>query len=351
MIAIGNGTASRESENFVANTIKKVKETLKKDVYYTIVSEAGASVYSASKLATEEYPDLNVSLRGAISIARRLQDPLAEFVKIDPKAIGIGQYQHDVDQKKLSESLEGVVEDAVNTVGVDVNTATPSLLSYVSGINKTIAKNIVKYRDENGEIKERKELLKVPKLGKVAYEQCAGFIRIPNGKNPLENTGVHPESYEVAEKLLDTIGFTKQDLLDKEKLSKIKAKLNEVNIKELATKLNVGEMTLQDIIKELSKPGRDPREDMPKPILRSDVLKFEDLKEGMILNGTVRNITDFGAFVDVGVKHDGLVHISELSDKYVKRPSDVVSIGDIVKVKVIGIDNERQKVKLSMRSL
>ena len=351
MIAIGNGTASRESENFVANTLKKVKETLHKDVYYTIVSEAGASVYSASKLASEEYPDLNVSLRGAISIARRLQDPLAEFVKIDPKAIGIGQYQHDVDQKKLSESLEGVVEDAVNTVGVDVNTATASLLSYVSGINKTIAKNIVKYRDENGAIKERKELLKVPKLGNVAYEQCAGFIRIPGGKNPLEITGVHPESYEATQKLLNIIGFEKEDLLDKEKLSKIKAKLNEVNVKNLAKELNVGEMTLEDIIKELSKPGRDAREDMPKPILRSDVLKFEDLREGMILTGTVRNITDFGAFVDVGVKHDGLVHISELSDKFVKKPSDVVSIGDIVKVKVIGIDNERQKVKLSMKGL
>ena len=351
MIAIGNGTASRESENFVANTLKKVKETLHKDVYYTIVSEAGASVYSASKLASEEYPELNVSLRGAISIARRLQDPLAEFVKIDPKAIGIGQYQHDVDQKKLSESLEGVVEDAVNAVGVDINTATPSLLSYVSGINKTIAKNIVKYRDENGTIKERKELLKVPKLGKVAYEQCAGFIRIPNGKNPLENTGVHPESYVVAEQLLKNIGFTKDDLLNKEKLSNIREKLININIKDFANKLNIGEMTLQDIIKELSKPGRDPREDMPKPILRSDVLKFEDLREGMILTGTVRNITDFGAFVDIGVKHDGLVHISELSDKFVKKPSDIVSIGDIVKVKVIGIDNERQKVKLSMRGL
>ena len=351
MIAIGNGTASRESENFVANTLKKVKGTLHKDVYYTIVSEAGASVYSASKLASEEYPELNVSLRGAISIARRLQDPLAEFVKIDPKAIGIGQYQHDVDQKKLSESLEGVVEDAVNAVGVDINTATPSLLSYVSGINKTIAKNIVKYRDENGTIKERKELLKVPKLGKVAYEQCAGFIRIPNGKNPLENTGVHPESYVVAEQLLKNIGFTKEDLLNKEKLSNIREKLININIKDFANKLNIGEMTLQDIIKELSKPGRDPREDMPKPILRSDVLKFEDLREGMILTGTVRNITDFGAFVDIGVKHDGLVHISELSDKFVKKPSDIVSIGDIVKVKVIGIDNERQKVKLSMRGL
>ncbi len=351
MIAIGNGTASRESEIFVANTLKKVKETLNKDVYYTIVSEAGASVYSASKLATEEYPDLNVSLRGAISIARRLQDPLAEFVKIDPKAIGIGQYQHDVDQKKLSESLTGVVEDAVNTVGVDVNTATASLLSYVSGINKTIAKNIVKYRDENGKLKERKELLKVPKLGNVAYEQCAGFIRVPGGKNPLEITAVHPESYEATEKLLNKIGYKKEDLLEKDKLEKIKTELSKVKIKDLSKELDIGEMTLEDIIKELSKPGRDPREDMPKPILRSDVLKFEDLKEGMVLTGTVRNITDFGAFVDIGVKHDGLVHISELSDKFVKKPSDIVSIGDIVKVKVIGIDNDRQKVKLSMKNV
>ena len=350
MIAIGNGTASRESEMFIANTLKKVKETLNRDVYYTIVSEAGASVYSASKLATEEYPDLNVSLRGAISIARRLQDPLAEFVKIDPKAIGIGQYQHDVDQKMLSQSLAGVVEDAVNTVGVDVNTATASLLSYVSGINSSIAKNIVKYRDEFGKIKERKELLKVPKLGNVAYEQCAGFIRIPGGNNPLEITAVHPESYEVAEKLLNSIGYKKEDLLQKESLDKIKQELKKINISKKAEELEVGEMTLEDIIKELSKPGRDPREDMPKPILRNDVLKFDDLQEGMILTGTVRNITDFGAFVDIGVKHDGLVHISELSDKYVKKPTDVVSIGDIVKVKVIGIDKERQKVNLSMKN-
>ena len=350
MIAIGNGTASRESEMFIANTLKKVKETLNRDVYYTIVSEAGASVYSASKLATEEYPDLNVSLRGAISIARRLQDPLAEFVKIDPKAIGIGQYQHDVDQKMLSQSLSGVVEDAVNTVGVDVNTATASLLSYVSGINSSIAKNIVKYRDEFGKIKERKELLKVPKLGNVAYEQCAGFIRIPGGNNPLEITAVHPESYEVAEKLLNSIGYKKEDLLQKESLDKIKQELKKINISKKAEELEVGEMTLEDIIKELSKPGRDPREDMPKPILRNDVLKFDDLQEGMILTGTVRNITDFGAFVDIGVKHDGLVHISELSDKYVKKPTDVVSIGDIVKVKVIGIDKERQKVNLSMKN-
>ena len=350
MFAIGNGTASRESELFVADVIKRAKQELNKDVHYAIVSEAGASVYSASKLATEEYPDINVSLRGAISIARRLQDPLAELVKIDPKSIGVGQYQHDVDQKKLSESLTGVVEDAVNKVGVDVNTATPSLLQYISGINKTIANNIVKYRDENGKIKERKELLKVPKLGKAAFEQCAGFIRVFDGKNPLEVTAVHPESYEIAEKLLNKIGYKKEDLTDKEKLKEIQAKLAQIKVEETAKELEVGEMTLKDILEELSKPGRDPRDEMPKPVLRADVLKFEDLREGQILTGTVRNVTDFGAFVDVGVKHDGLVHISELSNSYVKNPSDVVSVGDIVKVKVIGIDQERQKVKLSMKN-
>jgi len=347
MIAIGNGTASRESEMFVADLIKEADH----EVYYAIVSEAGASVYSASKLATEEYPDINVSLRGAISIARRLQDPLAELVKIDPKSIGVGQYQHDVDQKRLSESLTGVVEDAVNKVGVDLNTATPSLLSYVSGINKTIAKNIVTYRDENGKFKNRKQLLKVAKLGNAAFEQCAGFVRIFGGENPLEVTAVHPESYEIAEKLLDKLGFNKKDLLNKEKLTEIKVKLSSVNASKMAEELEVGALTLEDIIKELSKPGRDPREDMPKPILKSDVLKLEDLKDGMILNGTVRNVIDFGAFVDIGVKHDGLVHISELSDKYVKNPRDIVSVGDIVKVKVIGIDLEKQKVALSMKGI
>ena len=345
MIAIGNGTASRESEMFVSDMIKEASRR----VHYVIVSEAGASVYSASKLATEEYPDINVSIRGAISIARRLQDPLAELVKIDPKAIGVGQYQHDVNQKKLAESLTGVVEDSVNKVGVDVNTATPSLLSYVSGINNTIAKNIVKYRDENGKLKERKELLKVPKLGKVAYEQCAGFLRIIDGKNPLEITAVHPESYEATEKLLKSLGFDKEDLRDKEKTEELRQKLKTVDIEKTAKELEIGEMTLADIIAELSKPGRDPREDMPKPILRQDVLKLEDLKEGMILTGTVRNVIDFGAFVDIGVKYDGLVHISEMSDKYIRNPSDLVSVGDIVKVKVIKIDMDRKKVALSMK--
>lgn len=353
MFAIGNGTASRESEQFVAELIQEIKEKYNKELVYVIVSEAGASVYSASKLATEEYPDINVSIRGAISIARRLQDPLAELVKIDPKAIGVGQYQHDVNQKKLGESLTGVVEDAVNSVGVDVNTATPSLLSYVAGVSQTVAKNIVKYREENGKFKERKELLKVPKIGKASYEQCAGFIRIPDGKNPLEITGVHPESYKIAENMLDKLGFKVKDLADKDKFKQIKEKLSTINnekeIKIMAKELEVGEPTLKDIVIELMKPGRDPREEMPKPVLRSDVLKFEDLSIGMILTGTIRNVTDFGAFVDIGVKHDGLVHISEMSDKFVKNPSEIVSVGDVVKAKVIDIDKERQKVKLSMK--
>lgn len=344
MIAIGNGTASRESEQFVAELLKSVKH----DIHYAIVSEAGASVYSASKLATEEYPDINVSLRGAISIARRLQDPLAELVKIDPKSIGVGQYQHDVNQNRLDESLTGVVEDAVNSVGVDLNTATPSLLKYVSGVSKTVANNIVKYRDENGKIKTRKELLKVSKLGPAAYTQCAGFLRIPESKNPLDNTSVHPESYEVAEKILNNIGFKLDDL--KTNLLEIRAKLSTVVPADVAKELDIGVPTVRDIIKELQKPGRDPREDMPKPILRSDVLKMEDLKEGMILTGTVRNVIDFGAFVDIGVKNDGLVHISEMSDKYVKNPMDVVSVGDIVKVRVIKIDLEKKKVSLSMKN-
>ena len=347
MIAIGNGTASRESEQFVSDMIKYAK----RDVQYAIVSEAGASVYSASKLATEEYPDINVSIRGAISIARRLQDPLAELVKIDPKAIGVGQYQHDVNQKTLSESLTGVVEDAVNKVGVDVNTATPSLLSYVSGINSSIAKNIVKYRDENGKIKNRKQLLKVPKLGKVAFEQCAGFLRILDGDNPLEITAVHPESYEATEKLLEKVGFNKEDLKDKEKANSLREHLKSINVKDMAKELDIGEMTLQDIIDELSKPGRDPRDEMPKPILRQDVLKFEDLKEGMVLTGTVRNVIDFGCFVDIGVKYDGLVHISEMSEKYIKNPSELVSVGDVVRVKVIKIHSERKKVGLSMKDV
>ena len=347
MIAIGNGTASRESEMFVSDMIKEIDE----QVFYAIVSEAGASVYSASKLATEEYPDINVSLRGAISIARRLQDPLSELVKIDPKAIGVGQYQHDVNQKRLSESLTGVVEDAVNNVGVDVNTATPSLLSYVSGINMSLAKNIVKYRDENGELKQRKDLLKVPKLGPAAFKQCAGFIRIFDGKNPLEITAVHPESYEVAEKLLTKLGYSVENLTEKTKLEEIKNSLSKIDVSKTADELQVGILTLKDIVEELSKPGRDPRESMPKPILRSDVLKFDDLQEGMELTGTVRNVIDFGAFVDIGVKHDGLVHISEMADRYIKNPSEVVSVGDIIKVKVIGIDREKQKVKLSMKNV
>ncbi len=345
MISIGNGTASRESEMFVANLIKEVKH----EIYYAIVSEAGASVYSASKLATEEYPDINVSLRGAISIARRLQDPLAELVKIDPKSIGVGQYQHDVNQNKLEDSLSGVVEDAVNSVGVDLNMATPSLLKYVAGVSKTIANNIVKYREEKGKIKNRKELLKVSKLGPAAYTQCAGFLRIVDGENPLDNTSVHPESYEVAEKILGKIGYSAKDLTNH--LAEIKESMSKLDCTKLAQELGVGVPTVTDIIKELQKPGRDPRDEMPKPILRSDVLKMEDLREGMILTGTVRNVIDFGAFVDIGVKHDGLVHISELSDKFVKNPMDVVSVGDVVKVRVLKVDKEKMKVSLSMKGI
>lgn len=346
MIAIGNGTASRESESFVAEMIKNVKH----EIYYAIVSEAGASVYSASKLGTEEYKDINVSLRGAISIARRLQDPLAELVKIDPKSIGVGQYQHDVNQKNLDEALTGVVEDSVNNVGVDLNVATPSLLKYVSGINKGIAENIVKYREENGKFKNRKELLKVAKLGKSAYTQCAGFLRIAEGNNLLDNTSVHPESYEVAENILKKLGYElkKMKMIN---LSELGEKLDKINIEETALELGVGIPTVRDIIKEIKKPGRDPRDEMPKPILRSDVLKLEDLREGMMLTGTVRNVIDFGAFVDIGIKNDGLVHISEISDKYIKNPMEVVSVGDIVKVKVLGIDKTKGKVSLTMKGI
>ncbi|MBE5822004.1 MAG: RNA-binding transcriptional accessory protein [Clostridiales bacterium] len=346
MIAIGNGTASRESEMFVSEMIKKAKHK----VYYTIVSEAGASVYSASKLASEEYPDINVSIRGAISIARRLQDPLAELVKIDPKSIGVGQYQHDVNQKKLDEALTGVVEDSVNKVGVDLNTATASLLSYVSGINKGIAQNIVKYREENGKFEERKELLKVSKLGNACYTQCAGFLRIPESKNILDNTGVHPESYEITERLINSLGYNIKTI-NKEQLEELKEKLDKINLVKTAEELGVGVPTLTDIVQELKKPGRDPREEMPKPILRSDVLKIDDLTENMVLTGTVRNVIDFGAFVDIGIKNDGLVHISEISNSYIKNPSDVLQVGDIVKVKVIGIDREKGKVSLSMKNV
>ncbi|MDD3303838.1 MAG: Tex family protein [Clostridia bacterium] len=346
MIAIGNGTASRESEKFVADLIKKAD----RKVYYTIVSEAGASVYSASKLATKEYPDINVSIRGAISIARRLQDPLAELVKIDPKSIGVGQYQHDVNQKRLDESLTGVVEDSVNKVGVDVNTATPSLLAYISGVNATVSENIVKYREENGKFGSRKELLKVPKLGKTAFVQCAGFLKVPESNNILDNTMVHPESYAITEKLLEKLGFNVKKLT-KSDLEKLKIKLENSNVEQLAKELEVGVPTITDIVTELMKPGRDPRDEMPKPILKSDVLKIEDLSIGMILTGTVRNVIDFGAFVDIGIKNDGLVHISHLSDKYVRNPMEVVSVGDIVKVKVIGIDLEKGKVSLSMKDI
>ena len=343
LISLGNGTASRESEIVIVDLLKEINER----VEYVIVNEAGASVYSASKLATEEFPEFDVGQRSAASIARRLQDPLAELVKIDPKAIGVGQYQHDMNQKRLGEVLGGTVEDCVNRVGVDLNTASASLLEYVSGVNKTIAKNIVSYREENGRFKNRRQLLKVPKLGPKAYEQCAGFMRILGGDNPLDQTSVHPESYGAAEKLLKVLGYDKKDISNN-CLSDLSHQIKDY--KTMSENIGVGEMTLRDIVKELEKPGRDPRDEMPRPILRTDVLEMKDLKEGMILKGTVRNVIDFGAFVDIGVHQDGLVHISQLSDKkFVKHPMEIVSVGDVVEVKVMSVDLGERRIQLTMK--
>lgn len=342
LISLGNGTASRESEQVIVDLLKEIPVKVK----YIIVNEAGASVYSASKLATEEFPNFDVGQRSATSMARRLQDPLAELVKIDPKSIGVGQYQHDMNQKKLSEALSGVVEDCVNKVGVDLNTASASLLEYISGISKVIAKNIVAYREENGRFESRNQLLKVAKLGPKAYEQCAGFMRITDGKNPLDATGVHPESYDATKKLLEKLGFSMDDVKNRN-LDGISKKIS--NYDKLAEELGIGAITLQDIVKELEKPARDPREDMPKPILRSDVLEMKDLTPGMILKGTVRNVIDFGAFVDIGVHQDGLVHISQMSDKFIKHPLEVVSVGDIVEVKVMSVDLKKQRIQLTMK--
>ena len=345
LFSVGNGTASRESEQIIVELLKEIPE----HVQYVITNEAGASVYSASKLATEEFPNFDVGQRSAASIARRLQDPLAELVKIDPKSIGVGQYQHDMNQKKLGEALTGVVEDCVNKVGVDLNTASASLLEYISGISKTIAKNIVAYREENGSFQSRRELLKVPKLGPKAFEQCAGFMRITGGKNPLDATSVHPESYEAATKLLEKLGHSTQEIAQK-KLSGISKEVKDY--KKLTEELEIGELTLRDIVKELEKPARDPRDEMPKPVLRTDVLDMKDLKEGMILKGTVRNVIDFGAFVDIGVHQDGLVHISQLSDKkFVKHPLDVVSVGDVVEVKVLSVDQKKKRISLTMKGI
>lgn len=350
VISLGNGTASRESEEVISEMIKEIKEETGKEIAYVIVSEAGASVYSASKLATKEYPDLDVTVRGAISIGRRLQDPLAELVKIDPKAIGVGQYQHDVTQKRLEESLNGVVEDSVNKVGVDLNTATPSLLTHISGINASIADNIVAYREENGEFKTRKELLKVKRLGQKAFEQCAGFLRVMESNNPLDNTSVHPESYDAAKKLIEILGYTMDDLSNKN-LTDIEDRVKVKGISNLAKELEVGELTLKDIIKELQKPGRDPREDMPKPILKTGVIDLKDLKSGMILMGTVRNVSDFGAFVDIGVHQDGLVHKSQMADRFVKHPLDIVKVGDVIKVRIVEVDEKRKRISLSMKEV
>lgn len=342
LISLGNGTASRESEQVIVELLKE----LPVKVQYIIVNEAGASVYSASKLATEEFPNFDVGQRSAASMARRLQDPLAELVKIDPKSIGVGQYQHDMNQKKLSDALSGVVEDCVNKVGVDLNTASASLLEYISGISKTVAKNIVAYREENGRFEARSQLLKVAKLGPKAYEQCAGFLRINEGKNPLDATGVHPESYGAAQKLLEKLGFSKEDIANRS-LDGISRKITDYE--KLAMELQIGAITLMDIVKELEKPARDPREDMPKPILRSDVLDLKDLTPGMVLKGTVRNVIDFGAFVDIGVHQDGLVHISQMSDKFIKHPLEVVSVGDVVEVKVMSVDAKKQRIQLTMK--
>ena len=341
LISLGNGTASRESEQIIVELLKEIPEK----VQYVITNEAGASVYSASKLATEEFPNFDVGQRSAASIARRLQDPLAELVKIDPKSIGVGQYQHDMNQKKLGEALSGVVEDCVNKVGIDLNTASVSLLEYISGISKAIAKNIVAYREENGRFESRKELLKVPKLGPKAFEQCAGFLRITGGSNPLDATSVHPESYEVAEKFLENMGTTAEDIFKGHGAFYVK------DYRKMAESLGTGEITLRDIVKELGKPGRDPREEMPKPVLRTDVLDMKDLKEGMILKGTVRNVIDFGAFVDIGVHQDGLVHISQMTDRYIKHPLEAVSVGDIVEVKVLSVDEKKKRISLTMKGI
>ncbi|WP_346936476.1 Tex family protein [Clostridium sp.] len=348
VVSLGNGTACRESEEILGEVIAQIKKETGKDIYYVIVSEAGASVYSASELATKEYPDLDVTVRGAISIGRRLQDPLAELVKIDPKSIGVGQYQHDVTVKRLDESLKNIVEDCVNNVGVDLNTATPALLSYISGINSGIAQNIVAYRDETGKFKSRKELLKVKRLGAKAYEQCAGFLRVDNSKEPLDGTSVHPESYEACKKLMTILGYDNKDLNNKN-IDGIDEKVKEVGVANLAKEVGIGEPTLLDIIKELKKPGRDPREEMPKPIFKTGVMELSQLKKGMKLLGTVRNVSDFGAFVDIGVHQDGLVHKSQLSDRFVKHPLDVVKLGDVVEVTVIDIDEKRNRISLSMK--
>ena len=343
-MSIGNGTASKESEIFISDLIKE----LDRPVFYAMTNEAGASVYSASKLATEEFPDYDVSLRSAVSIARRLQDPLAELVKIDPKSIGVGQYQHDMNQKRLGEALGGVVEDCVNSVGVDLNTASPSLLSYVAGINKTIAKNIEIYRNETGKFTKRKDLIKVPKLGAKAFEQCAGFLRIPDGENVMDNTSVHPESYKAAEYILNALGYTKDDVSGGN-LSEIKSRIKKYGTEKLAEEAGVGVPTLRDIADSLQKKGRDMRDELPKPVLRTDVMSMEDLKPGMEMTGTVRNVIDFGAFIDIGVHQDGLVHISQICNKFIKHPSEVLHVGDIVKVKILEVDTGKKRISLTMK--